>query len=93
MARICRFTVSRKLIVQALNMPEDSEIHRIRDDVNHFRGDLEFYVEHESLDNVMESAMIPKITPMITKHTHICQCNENEQVFETVEWDWGLEDG
>ena len=93
MAKVGRFTVSREMIIQALNMPKDSKIHRVVDAVNYLRGDVEFYVEHDALNNVKEGEMIPKITPMITRHTHVCRCNESVQVFETFDWDWGLEDG
>ena len=93
MARIGRFTVSREMIIQALNMPKDSKIHRVVDAINYLRGDVEFYVEHDSLNEVEEAMMIPKVMPMITKHTHVCKCGETEQTFETFEWDWGLEDG
>ena len=94
MAKICRFTVSRQLILRALNLPTDAEIHRIRDDVNCFRGDLEFYVEHDSLADVKEGCVIPKVSPVITSNSHTCTCGEtDERVFWEYEWDWGIEDG
>ena len=93
MANIVRFTVSRQLILQALYMPEDASIRQVRDDVNVFSGDLEFYVEHESLDDVAECAVIPRKTPIITRHSHVCNCESAERVFDEYEWDWGITDG
>ena len=93
MAKICRFTVSRQLILQALNMPLDAEIRRVRDDVNCFSGDLEFYVEHDSLDEVEDGCVIPRKMPMVTRKTHVCTCNDEERSFDEYEWDWGITDG
>ena len=91
MAKIIRFTVSRQLLLQALHIPADATIHQVRDDVNHFAGDLEFYVEHDSLDDVAEGDVIPKKIPMITRSTHVCTCNDEERSFDEYEWDWGIE--
>ena len=93
MTKICRFTVSRELLMQALNIPDDAKIHRIRDDVNHFRGDLEFYVEHDSLGDVADGAEIPRRTPTITQSTHVCNCEDTERIFYEYDWDWGITDG
>ena len=90
MANIVRFTVSRQLILQALHMPEGASIRQVRDDVNVFSGDLEFYVEHESLEDVVEGATIPKITPTITNKTHVCDCDSDSRIFHEYEWDWGV---
>jgi len=90
MANIVRFTVSRQLILQALHIPESASIRQIRDDVNVFSGDLEFYIEHESLGEVSDGDVIPKRIPTITEHTHVCNCEPVERTFYTYEWDWGV---
>ena len=93
MAKIIRFTVTRQLLLQALHIPTDAAIRQVRDDVNHFSGDLEFYVEHDSLDDVAEGCVIPIKVPMITRNTHVCTCNDEERSFDEYEWDWGITDG
>ena len=91
MTKIIRFTVSRQLLLQALHMPADAAIRRVRDDVNVLSGDLEFYVEHDSLDDVADGSVIPRKMPMITRNIHVCTCNDEERSFDEYEWDWGIE--
>lgn len=69
--RIARFTVSPELIISAFDMPDDTVIYDIRRHPTRL-GAFEFVVIHSDLPEAVEGAVIPEITPSVSR----------------IEWDW-----
>ena len=88
MKRLARFVVSPELLIQAMQMPEGTTIHRLYRDPTKHNGEFEFIVENDDFQEVEEGEIIPRIEPSTSTFPHK---TVSGFFINTHEWDWELE--